>query len=87
MSIPKKSYYYSYAPYKTAHILQYAILFALRKIPSHLCKSITYDNGSECMYHTQINTGLNTRSYFYSSYCAGESINGTFHWIIPLVLS
>ncbi len=59
-------------PDKTAHTVQYGMLFALRNIPRHLCNSFTYDNGSEFMLHTEINTRLNARSYFCTPYCAWE---------------
>ena len=49
-----------------------AVIRSLRKVPSKLRKSITYDNGTENAAHEATNSILNTRSYFCHPYHSWE---------------
>lgn len=49
---------------KNAQAMREALSKALRRLPPHLRRSVTYDNGSENAQHLQTNTKLGTNSYF-----------------------
>lgn len=44
----------------------------LKRVPSSLRRTITYDNGSENVGHVMVNNDLGTRSYFCHPYCSWE---------------
>lgn len=73
---------------KTAETTKNAITNSLKKLPAHARLSITYDNGSENYYHEEINSELDTQSYFckpYHSWEKGavENANGLIRRFIP----
>ena len=57
---------------KTAAENVRAITKSLREFPSELCRTITYDNGSENVSHNLVNSILKTRSYFCDTYAAWQ---------------
>lgn len=57
---------------QSASNLRTALNRRLGRHPTHLRKSITYDNGSENVEHTRINTTLGTQSYFCEPYHSWE---------------
>jgi len=65
-----------------------AIRRRLRRLPAHMRRSITYDNGSENMQHMRLNLALGTKSYFCAPYHswekgAVENINGLIREYVP----
>jgi transposase, IS30 family len=73
---------------KTAALTKDNLIKKLGSLPQHLRKSITYDNGSENYHHEQVNTAINTKSYFcqpYHSWEKGavEQVNGLIRRFIP----
>ena len=59
-------------PVQSAKNLRTALNRRLGRHPTHLRKSITYDNGSENVEHTLINKNLGTHSYFCEPYHSWE---------------
>jgi len=57
---------------KSSTYMSKAVIRSLRKVPSKLRKSITYDNGTENAAHEATNSILNTRSYFCHPYHSWE---------------
>jgi IS30 family transposase len=57
---------------KTAEEMLRATIKALGFLPSHMRRSITFDNGLENALHEKINTALGTRSYFCKPYHSWE---------------
>jgi IS30 family transposase len=57
---------------KTAENMDVAITESLNSLPKNLCKSITYDNGTENAYHVKTNIKLGTKSYFCNPYHSWE---------------
>jgi IS30 family transposase len=57
---------------KTAENMNNALIDSLKGYPKHLCKTITYDNGTENSYHEKTNTMLGTKSYFCNPYHSWE---------------
>jgi transposase, IS30 family len=57
---------------KTAENMDIAITESLNRLPRNLCKSITYDNGTENANHVQTNIKLGTKSYFCNPYHSWE---------------
>ena len=73
---------------KTAMETKLVIIRRLANHPDALVNSITYDNGSENVLHTDINTKLGTRSFFcapYHSWEKGsvEQANGLIRRYLP----
>lgn len=73
---------------KTAKYVRIVAITRLKRFPSHLRRSLTYDNGSEHAEHEKINKALGTRSYFchpYSSWERGtnENTNGLIRRFLP----
>ena len=73
---------------KTAEAVRIVVITSLKSFPSHLRRSLTYDNGSEHAEHEKINKALGTRSYFchpYSSWERGtnENTNGLIRRFLP----
>jgi len=65
-----------------------AIRGRLKRLPDHMRRTITYDNGSENMQHMRLNLALGTRSYFCAPYHswekgAVENINGLIREYVP----
>lgn len=54
---------------KTAEQMFLATMKALKNLP---VKTMTYDNGTENVYHEQVNNLLNCKSYFCRPYCSGD---------------
>ena len=57
---------------KTSQCVSGAIIKQLKRMPSRLRKTITYDNGLENVLHLQVNKVLNTKSYFCNPYHSWE---------------
>lgn len=70
-------------PAKTAHAMRVALARRLSRVPTHLRKSITYDNGTENTDHEETNRILGTQSYFCEPYHSWEK--GTVENTIGLV--
>src|SRR3989338_3681910 len=70
-------------PAKTAHAMLVALTRRLSRVPTSLCKTITYDNGSENTDHEKTNRILGTQSYFCEPYHSWEK--GTVENTIGLV--
>lgn len=73
---------------KTAACTDKAIKKALSIYPAHIRKTITYDNGSENVFHMKTNKALGTNSYFcnaYHSWEKGSAENriGVIRWRLP----
>lgn len=68
---------------KKARAMSNALNRRLSRLPKHLRKTITYDNGSENVEHERTNTVLGTRSYFTEPYHSWEK--GTVENTIGLV--
>jgi len=49
-----------------------AVIARLRKLPSTLLRTCTYDNGSENAKHNEINIALHTKSFFCDAYCSWQ---------------
>lgn len=65
-----------------------AIVSRLKRFPSHMLRSLTYDNGVENMQHQRVNLALGTQSFFcapYHSWEKGtvENINGLIREYVP----
>jgi IS30 family transposase len=65
-----------------------AIRKRLKRLPDHMLRSITYDNGAENMQHMRLNLALGTKSYFCAPYHswekgAVENINGLIREYVP----
>jgi IS30 family transposase len=63
--------------------MQMALLDSLADIPTHLRKSITYDNGTENCSHQATNAALNTLSFFCTPYHSWEK--GSVEHVIGLI--
>jgi IS30 family transposase len=61
---------------KTAESNKACLLDQLLPMPSHLTRSITYDNGSENTEHEMVNHALGTSSYFCNPYHSWEKGTG-----------
>lgn len=59
-------------PAKTAHAMRVALTRRLSQMPTHLRKTITYDNGTENTDHEETNRILGTKSYFCEPYHSWE---------------
>lgn len=59
-------------PDKTAHSSTSALSCILSPLPKHLVQSITYDNGSENVQHTMLNSSLGISSFFCNPYHSWE---------------
>ena len=57
---------------KKSHKLVKAITGRLNRYPKELCRTITYDNGSENVEHERINKILGTKSYFCNPFHSWE---------------
>jgi IS30 family transposase len=73
---------------KTAEAVRIVVIASLKPFPSHLRRSLTYDNGTEHAEHEKINKALGTKSYFchpYSSWERGtnENMNGLIRRFFP----
>jgi transposase, IS30 family len=73
---------------KTAKAVRIVAITRLKRYPSHLRRSLTYDNGSEHAEHEKINKALGTKSYFchpFSSWERGtnENTNGLIRRFLP----
>lgn len=73
---------------KTAQNTSNAIKKALQDLPDNAVKTFTYDNGTEFALHMQVNSSLNTKSYFcqpYHSWEKGsiENRNGIIRRYLP----
>jgi len=73
---------------KSAHLLRAAINRRLGRIPRHMRRTITYDNGSENTEHLLVNKRIGTESFFcepYHSYEKGsvEQVIGLLRRWIP----
>jgi IS30 family transposase len=73
---------------KTAAATKQVMLRRLRRDPSALTQTITYDNGSENTLHEEINKALGTQSFFcapYHSWEKGrvEQVNGLIRRFLP----
>lgn len=71
-----------------ANLFSRAIIRRMKGLPSCARRSITYDNGSENVFHELINDQLNTDSYFcnpYHSWEKGsvENVNGLIRRFLP----
>ncbi|WP_317933587.1 IS30 family transposase [Halioxenophilus sp. WMMB6] len=78
----------SFMPNKSAEQTKKSIIRRLANHPEHLVTSITYDNGSENVFHQDINEALNVQSYFcepYHSWEKGsvEQVNGLIRRFFP----
>jgi len=75
-------------PNKTAEQTEIAITKAIDSLPSHLFKSITFDNGSETVNHVNLRKYFDLDTYHcdpYASWQKGgvENINGLIRQFIP----
>jgi len=61
-----------HVPNKTAASCRRALQSVLERLPSHMRRSITYDNGSENAEHSILNEAIQTRSYFCEPYHSWE---------------
>jgi IS30 family transposase len=73
---------------KTAAVTKHVIRRRLKRYPTALTQSITYDNGSENTLHEEINELLATQSFFcapYHSWEKGsvEQVNGLIRRFLP----
>jgi IS30 family transposase len=73
---------------KTAGAVRIVVITRLKPFPTHLRRSLTYDNGSEHAEHEKINKALGTRSYFCHSYSSwergtNENMNGLIRRFLP----
>lgn len=68
---------------KKSHKLVKAITSRLNRYPRKLCRTITYDNGSENVEHERINEILGTKSYFCNPFHSWEK--GSIEHAIGLV--
>ncbi len=68
---------------KTAESTKKGLLDQLLPLPSHLTRSITYDNGSENTEHSMVNHALGTSSFFCNPYHSWEK--GTVENTIGLI--
>ena len=68
---------------KKSHKLVKAITSRLNRYPKALCRSITYDNGSENVEHERINKILGTKSYFCNPFHSWEK--GSIEHAIGLI--
>lgn len=68
---------------KTAHAMRVGLTRRLSRVPTAMCKTITYDNGSENTDHEETNRILGTQSYFCEPYHSWEK--GTVENTIGLV--
>jgi IS30 family transposase len=59
-------------PSKSALNMQNALIESLQSEPTHLRKSITYDNGTENTTHASVNQALGTLSFFCQPYHSWE---------------
>lgn len=57
---------------KSAHLLRAAINRRLGRIPKHMRRTITYDNGSENTEHLLVNKRIGTKSFFCEPYHSYE---------------
>lgn len=57
---------------KCANDMKNAVIESLTSVPAELCRSITYDNGTENASHEAINIALKTTSYFCRPYHSWE---------------
>lgn len=78
----------SFMKNKTARATKSVILRRLSNHPDELVKSITYDNGTENVLHSEINEKLGTQSFFcepYHSWEKGsvEQVNGLIRRYLP----
>ena len=64
-----RMYFLQKMPNKTAEQMFLATMKTLKNLP---VKTMTYDNGTENVYHEQVNNLLNCRSYFCRPYCSGD---------------
>lgn len=64
-----RMYFLQKMPDKTAEQMFLATMKALKGLP---VKTMTYDNGTENVYHERINNLLNCQSYFCRPYCSGD---------------
>lgn len=65
-----------------------SVIRCFRKLPAHLCKTLTLDNGSEFIEHTQLARRLGFKTYFadpYASWQRGtnENTNGLIRQYFP----
>lgn len=75
-------------PNKTAIASHFALNTILHKLPNHLKRSITYDNGLENVEHDLLNEQIGTSSYFCQPYHAWEkgtveNTNGLIRRFLP----
>jgi len=78
----------SFLENKTAAVTKQVMLRRLKRYPTTLTQSITYDNGSENTLHEEINEALDTQSFFcapYHSWEKGsvEQVNGLIRRYVP----
>ncbi len=66
-----------------SHSMRDALIRRLRKVPSKLRQTITYDNGTENAAHVMVNRELGTSSYFCHAYHSWE--RGTVENTIGLI--
>ncbi len=64
-----RMYFLQKMPNKTAEQMFLATMKTLKNLP---VKTMTYDNGTENVYHEQVNKLLNCKSYFCRPYCSGD---------------
>jgi IS30 family transposase len=68
---------------KSANLLRAAINRRLGRVPRHMRRTITYDNGSENTEHLLVNKRLGTRSFFCEPYHSYEK--GSIEQVIGLL--
>jgi IS30 family transposase len=68
---------------KSAVDMERALILSLQNVPSHLRKSITYDNGTENTHHHAVNDALGTLSFFCNPYHSWEK--GSVEHVIGLI--
>ena len=68
---------------KTAYNMHNATVKSLKKYPSKIIQSLTYDNGTENAFHEFTNYTLGTESYFCNPYHSWEK--GTVENIIGII--
>lgn len=59
-------------PNKTAEETKYALINTAESVPTHLFKSITFDNGGEGALHHEIKKDYDIETYFCDPYCSWQ---------------